>query len=95
LALGSNYETLKTEMFKRVYDSLPDRGKFIAIENIIDNDRSKNTFGLLMSMNMLIENGDSFDYSMNVFDGGAKEAGFQRTELMPLRCPASAAIAYK
>lgn len=88
-------EDNKKALIKKVYDALPADGVFIAIENIIDNDRRQNTFGLLMSLNMLIENGDAFDYTMNDFDGWAKQAGFMRTELMPLTGPTSAAIAYK
>ena len=80
---------------QKVYDSLPAGGAFIAIENIIDNERRKNTFGLLMSLNMLIENGDGFDYTMDDFEIWTKAAGFKRTELIPLAGPTSAAIAYK
>lgn len=75
--------------------SLPGEGVFIVIENIIDNDRRQNTFGLLMSLNMLIENGDAFDMSFNDFQKFAKQAGFSRAELMPLTGPTSAVIAYK
>lgn len=55
----------------------------------------QNTFGLLMSLNMLIENGDAFDYTMNDFDGWTRQAGFKRTEIVPLAGPTSAAVAYK
>jgi len=88
-------EEAKIQLFKKIYDSLNDNGVFMAIENVIDNDRSQNTFGLLMSLNMLIENGDAFDYTMNDFDGWAKQAGFKRTELISLAGPTSAAVAYK
>lgn len=88
-------EERKREVVKKVYDLLPQGGAFIAIENIIDDDRRQNTFGMLMSLNMLIENGEAFDYTMRDFDGWAKEAGFTRTELLPLSGPTSAAVAYK
>ena len=91
---GMNEEA-KKEMIKRIYNALPADGVFIAIENIIDNERRKNTFGLLMSLNMLIENGDAFDYTMSDFENWTTQAGFKRTELLPLTGPASAAIAYK
>ena len=64
-------------------------------KNIIDNDRNKNTFGLLMSLNMLIENGYAFDYTQQDFENWAKQVGFKRTELIPLAGPTSAALAYK
>jgi len=91
---GMNEEA-KLLMIKKVYDVLPENGVFIAIENIIDNERNKNTFGLLMSLNMLIENGDAFDYTQQDFENWARQAGFKRTDVMPLAGPTSAAIAYK
>jgi hypothetical protein len=88
-------EEAKQQLVNKVYDSLPAGGAFIAIENIIDNERRQNTFGLLMSLNMLVENGDAFDYTMNDFERWTKAAGFKRTELIPLAGPSSAAVAYK
>ena len=49
----------------------------------------------MMSLNMLIEFGDAFDFTGADFRGWCSEAGFQRFEVMPLAGPASAAIAYK
>ena len=91
---GMNEET-KQQMVRKVYDSLPDGGAFIAIENIIDNERRQNTFGLLMSLNMLVENGDAFDYTMNDFERWTRAAGFTRMLQIPLAGPSSAAVAYK
>jgi len=91
---GMNEET-KQMLVQKVYNALPEGGAFIAIENIIDNDRRENTFGLLMSLNMLIENGDGFDYTMADFEKWTKAAGFKHTDLIPLAGPTSAAIAYK
>ena len=88
-------EDSKISLMKKVYDALTENGVFIVIENIIDPDRNKNTFGLLMSLNMLIENGDGFDFTLNDFDGWAKQTGFKKTEIIPLAGPTSAAIAYK
>ena len=88
-------ETIKLTLIKKVYDALPENGILIAIENIIDNDRINNTFGMLMSLNMLIENGDGFDYTFNDFEKWIKQAGFNKAEMISLTGPASAAIAYK
>jgi precorrin-6B methylase 2 len=88
-------ETVKQQLIQKVYDTLPEGGAFIAIENIIDNERRQNTFGLLMSLNMLIENGDAFDYTLNDFERWTKATGFKNVELLPLTGPTSAAIAYK
>src|SRR6476646_7386465 len=48
-------EPEKQKLVKKVYDILPEGGAFMAIENVIDEERRQNTFGLLMSLNMLIE----------------------------------------
>ena len=88
-------EEAKQGLINKVYQALPENGVLITIENIIDNNRDQNLFGLLMSLNMLIENGDAFDYTPNDFEKWAKKAGFKRTEILPLAGPTSAAIAYK
>jgi predicted O-methyltransferase YrrM len=85
----------KKQLVKAAYDALPEGGAYIVIENLIDDARRENAFGLLMSLNMLIEFGDAFDYSGADFDGWCKEAGFKRTEVLPLAGPTSAGIAYK
>jgi len=88
-------EEVKQQLVQKVYESLPAGGVFIAIENIIDDERRQNTFGMLMSLNMLIENGDAFDYTMNDFERWTSTAGFTSTSQIPLAGPSSAAIAYK
>ncbi len=67
----------------------------VAIENLIDDDRRENVFGLLMSLNMLIEFGDAFDFTGADFRGWCREAGFQRFDILHLAGPCSAALAYK
>ena len=79
----------------KAYDALPEGGAFIAIENLIDDARRENAFGLLMSLNMLIEFGDAFDYTAANFREWCAEAGFSRFEVIPLAGPTSAAVAYK
>lgn len=85
----------KMHLIKSAYNSLPDGGAFIAIENIIDDERRENVFGLMMSLNMLIEFGEAFDFTGADFTKWCMEAGFKKTEILPLGGPASAAIAYK
>ena len=85
----------KQKVVQKVYDSLAANGAFVAIENIIDNERRQNTLGLLMSLNMLIENGDAFDYTADDFERWAQASGFKRTELIPLAGPTSAMVAFK
>jgi precorrin-6B methylase 2 len=88
-------EEEKLLLIKKAYDALPEGGAFICIENIIDNNRNKNVFGLLMSLNMLVETKKGFDFTFNDFDHWAYQAGFTRTEWMNLAGPVSAAIAFK
>ena len=85
----------KMKLIRAVYDALPTGGAFIAVEALIDNARRENVFGLLMSLNMLIEFGDAFDYTAADFEKWCREVGFNRFEVMHLAGPSSAAIAYK
>ena len=85
----------KLKLIAAAYDALPEGGAFIVIENLIDDARRENAFGLMMSLNMLIEFGDAFDYTGRDFAGWCKDAGFRDTEVLPLAGPASAGIAYK
>src|SRR5437764_12365961 len=85
----------KMQLIKAAYDAVPEGGAFIVIENLIDDARRENAFGLLMSLNMLIEFGDAFDFTGADFADWCREAGFRDTEIMPLAGPASAGIAYK
>jgi hypothetical protein len=54
---------IKGMLVRKAYEALPDGGAYIVYESIIDDDRSANAFGLLMSLNMLIETSDGFDYT--------------------------------
>jgi cyclopropane fatty-acyl-phospholipid synthase-like methyltransferase len=85
----------KKQLIRAAYEALPAGGAFVAIEALIDDARRENLFGLLMSLNMLIEFGDAFDYSGADFQTWCREAGFQRFEVIHLFGPSSAAIASK
>ena len=85
----------KMQLITSAYDALPDGGAFVVIENIIDDARRQNVFGLMMSLNMLIEFGDAFDFTGADVTDWCKQVGFKKVEIMPLAGPASAAIAYK
>jgi hypothetical protein len=85
----------KRQLIKAVFDALPPGGAFVAIENLIDDARRENAFGMMMSLNMLIEFGDAFDFTGADFDLWSREAGFKKTEVIPLAGPASAGVAYK
>jgi 2-polyprenyl-3-methyl-5-hydroxy-6-metoxy-1,4-benzoquinol methylase len=85
----------KKHLIRAAYDALPPGGALVAIESLIDDDRRQNVQGLLMSLNMLIEFGDAFDYSAADFRKWCTEAGFKRFETLHLAGPSSAAIAFK
>jgi len=85
----------KKKLILKAYEALPNGGSLVVIENIIDDERSKNVTGLLASLNMLIETAEGFDYTGADFDGWAREAGFKRTYVIPLTGPSSAAVAVK
>ncbi|HSI32372.1 MAG: methyltransferase [Phycisphaerae bacterium] len=85
----------KMRLIRAAYDALPAGGALVAIEALIDDERRTNVQGLCMSLNMLIEFGDAFDYSGKDFAGWCKEVGFKRTEVLHLAGPSSAAIAWK
>ena len=88
-------EEKKMLLMKKAFEALPEGGAFIAIENVIDDERKQNAFGMMMSLNMLIETGTGFDYTFADFNRWAKLTGFKTTSLLPLAGPSSAAIAYK
>jgi predicted O-methyltransferase YrrM len=85
----------KMHLIRSAYDTLPPGGALVAIEALIDDGRRENIFGLLMSLNMLIEFGDAFDYSGADFRGWCSEVGFKRFDVIHLAGASSAAIAYK
>ena len=85
----------KMHLVRAAYDALPAGGAFVVVENLIDDARRENAFGLMMSLNMLIEFGDAFDFTASDFFGWCREVGFSRTEVIPLAGPASAGVAYK
>jgi alkyl hydroperoxide reductase subunit AhpC len=85
----------KMHLIRLAYDALPPGGALVAIEELIDDARRENVVGLLMSLNMLIENGDAFDYTGADFKQWCSEAGFKRFEVVHLGGSSSAAVAYK
>ena len=85
----------KQMLVKKAYDAIPAGGAFIVYEAIIDDDRSKNAFGLMMSLNMLIETPGGFDYTGADCAGWMRDAGFSSTRVEPLVGPDSMVIGIK
>ncbi len=85
----------KRMLVGRAYEAIPEGGAFVAFDAMIDDDRSKNAFGLMMSLNMLIETPGGFDYTGADCQGWMQEAGFRETKLVPLAGPDSMVIGIK
>jgi hypothetical protein len=82
----------KRMLIRKAYEAVPEGGALIVYESIIDDDRSKNAFGLMMSLNMLIETPAGFDYTGADCQGWLKEAGFRETRVEHLAGPDSMVI---
>jgi hypothetical protein len=85
----------KKMLLKKAFDAVPAGGAVVVYEGIIDDDRSKNAFGLLMSLNMLIETPGGFDYTGADCSAWMKQAGFSTTRVEPLVGPDSMVIGIK
>jgi hypothetical protein len=85
----------KRALIASAYAALPEGGAFIVYDSIIDDERRANAFGLLMSLNMLIETTGGFDYTASECQGWLRDAGFSRTRVEALVGPTSMVIAEK
>jgi hypothetical protein len=85
----------KLTLLRKAYDALPDGGALIVYESIIDDDRRDNTFGLLMSVNMLIETPAGFDYTAADCRAWMAETGFRDSYAEPLTGPDSMVVGIK
>ena len=85
----------KRKLLAKAYEALPQGGALIVYEAIIDDDRRQNAFGLLMSLNMLIETPGGFDYTGADCVSWMREAGFRETRVEHLIGPDSMVIGIK
>ena len=85
----------KKLLIAKAYEALPDGGALIIFESLIDDERRENAFGLLMSLNMLIELPGGFDYTGADCIAWLKEAGFRKTRVEHLAGPDSMVIGIK
>lgn len=85
----------KKLLVRKAYEALPEGGALVAIEALIDDARRERAFPLLLSLNMLVELGDAFEFTAADFRAWCGEAGFRSFEVIPLAGPSSAAVAYK
>jgi SAM-dependent methyltransferase len=85
----------KLMLLRKAYAALPPKGAVIVHEALIDDARKKNAFGLLMSLNMLIETHGGFDFTGADCRKWMQEAGFRRTLVEPLSGPDGMVIGFK
>lgn len=85
----------KRMLIRKAYNALPDGGTLVVYDALIDDDRRQNAFGLLMSLNMLIETPAGFDYTGADGCGWMREAGFRETRVEHLVGPDSMVVAIK
>ena len=85
----------KRMLLAKAYESIPKGGAVIIFDSIIDDDRKENAFGLLMSLNMLIETPEGFDYTGADCSSWMREVGFQETRVEHLVGPDSMVIGIK
>lgn len=85
----------KMMLLRKAYEALPPGGALIVHEALIDDARKQNAFGLLMSLNMLIETPGGFDFTGADCQQWMKKAGFKRTKVEKLAGPDSMVIGIK
>lgn len=85
----------KMMLLRKAYEALPTGGAVIVHEALIDDARKHNAFGLLMSLNMLIETPGGFDFTGADCKRWMQKAGFKRTKVEQLAGPDSMVIGFK
>lgn len=85
----------KRMLIAKAYDALPQGGALMVYDAIIDDERRKNAFGLMMSLHMMVETYGGFDYTGADCIGWMKDAGFKEARVEHLVGPDSMVIAIK
>ena len=85
----------KRLLLEKAHRALPDGGALIVYESIIDDDRREQAFGLLMSLNMMIETLGGFDYTGADCQQWMGDVGFGETYVQHLVGPDSMVVGIK
>ena len=85
----------KMTLLQKAYAALPAGGALIVHETMIDDARRENAFGLLMSLNMLIETPGGADYTAAECAEWMRAAGFKNTRSEHLVGPESMVVGTK
>lgn len=85
----------KIMLIRKACEALPANGALIVHEALIDDARSRNAFGLLMSLNMLIETHGGFDFTGADCRRWMQDVGFRRTKVERLAGPDGMVVGFK
>jgi hypothetical protein len=85
----------KKQLLRKTWEALPSGGAMIVYESLIDDERRENAFGLLMSLNMLIETPGGFDYTGADCAEWMAETGFSEVYVEHLVGPDSMVVGIK
>jgi hypothetical protein len=85
----------KRLLLSKAYAALPPGGALIVYEALIDDQRRDHAFGLLVSLNMLIETPGGFDYTGTDCAAWMREAGFRDLRVEHLIGPYSMVVGLK
>src|SRR4029079_3358207 len=77
----------KLTLLRKAHQALPDGGALIVYDAIIDDDRTTNSFGLLMRLNTRIETPAGFAYTAADCRSWMADIGFRDTYAEPLPGP--------
>lgn len=88
-------EKASRALLRKVYQALPAGGSVLLIEAMIDDARRENVFGLLMSLDMLIETEEGRNFTVTEALGWLRSAGFEKIDFHRLRGPFSLAVGTK
>lgn len=85
----------KRTLIRRAYEALPAGGSLVVYEALIDDARTENTTGLLMSLNMLLVTAGGFVFTGADCRGWMQEAGFRDVRVEHLHGPDSMVVGVK
>lgn len=85
----------KKMLLRKAFEAISTGGAVVAYDAVIDDDRSQSAFGLMMSLNMLIETPGGFDYTGADCMGWMKEVGFRAMRVERLMGPDSMVVGIK
>jgi len=71
----------KRKLIAKAHAALPQNGVLVVYEALIDDEWRSHTFGLLLSLHMLVATSTGFDYTGAECCGWMREAGFRETSV--------------